>query len=104
MIRTWNPDVTGPALLFVKADWCPHCTSTKPAIREVARSLARADIKVYAVDADKHADQVRKLNVVGFPTILFLHESGRTKVFPGGDRSAHRIESWVCTVSGACGV
>lgn len=101
-VRDWHSGVRGPAVLFVKADWCPHCRSAKPEVEEAARTLARANIKVYAVDSERHKAYIQKLGVSGFPTILLLTDTGRTRAFPGGDRTAERIASWVCVSSGAC--
>ena len=92
----------GPAVLFVKADWCPHCRAAKPQVEEASRMLAAASIGVYAVDSEKHKAYIQKLRVPGFPTILFVDAAGKTHTFPGGDRSSERIASWVCVSSGAC--
>ncbi len=102
-VREWHSGVRGPAVLFVKADWCPHCRAAKPQVEEAARMLAPAAIRVYAVDSEKHKAYVQKLGVAGFPTILFLGATGKPRTFPGGDRTAERIASWVCVSSGACG-
>ena len=101
MLSNWHSGVQGPAVLFVKADWCPHCTQAKPQMEEVARTLAPAAIKVYAVDSERHKAYIQRLGVGGFPTILFLDEAGRRRTY-NGERSAKPIVAWVCTTSGIC--
>lgn len=89
-------------MLFVKADWCPHCRAMKPEMEKVARDLAPAAIPVYAVDSEKHREFVQKLKIRGFPTILFVDASGQMSTFEDNERNDQRITSWVCVVSGRC--
>mgnify|MGYP006271566817 CR=1 FL=1 len=91
----------GPALLFVKAEWCPHCQHTKPEMRKAAAILGSV-LPVYSVDSDKNADVVRQLNVDGFPTIFFRTADGRLKTYRG-ERVGQKIADWACAQSGMCG-
>lgn len=100
-VKTYRRNSAGPALLFVKAEWCPHCQSTKPEIRKAAAILGSV-IPVYEVDSEKHKDVVESLKVEGFPTIFFRGSNGRLKEYRG-DRKGQKIADWVCTQSGACG-
>ena len=92
---------TGMALLFVKADWCPHCQSTAPEIEEAADILGSV-VPVYAVDSEKNRNTVRRLGVEGFPTIMFRDDDGELEVY-NGPRQGQNIADWVCAQSGHCG-
>lgn len=99
-VKNYRRNSTGPALLFVKAEWCPHCQTTKPEIRKAA-SILGSVLPVYEVDSDKHADVVETLQVEGFPSIFFRNANGRLKEYRG-ERRGQKIADWACTQSGLC--
>ena len=82
-----------PTLLFIYADWCPHCQRAKPALRDVSSMLGTI-VPVYWVDSEKHPDLMKKWDVGGFPTILLAHK-GEVWNFTGA-RTADAIASFVC--------
>ncbi len=100
-VRNYAAGVEGPAVLFVKAEWCPHCQDAKPEVRKAAQILGSV-VPVYAVDSDAHKAAVKALKVSGFPTILFLHPSGKLNTFRG-PRTGSAIADWACAQSGRCG-
>lgn len=99
-VSPWNPRVAGPAVIFVKADWCPHCKTAKPEVAAASELLGRV-IPVYAADADQHARHIQKWGVKGFPTIFYLSQDGQMVEF-GGDRRGQKIADWACITSGMC--
>lgn len=99
--KSYRRNAAGPALLFVKADWCPHCQAAKPEIRRAAAILGSV-VPVYEVDSEKHADVVRELGVEGFPTIFFKSRGGQLKQYRG-ERQGQKLADWACAQSGGCG-
>lgn len=91
-VKQFNPNVAGPAVLFVKADWCGHCKTTKPEIR-AASSLLGSSVPIYEVDSERDADTVKGLGVSGFPTIIFLNAQGRLGKYTG-ERTGQKIAQW----------
>jgi len=93
---TMGAEPKGPALLFVFAPWCGHCTAAKPAIAKAERNL-RGQMPVYAVDGDDpaHAALLKRFRVEGFPTIFYVNAQGRRVRFPDGSgREADAITAW----------
>lgn len=90
-----------PCILFVKAEWCPHCQHAKPELAEAASILGTV-LPVYAVDSERNEDVIRALKVQAFPTILYQNANGRVKEYQG-ERKGTKIADWACTQSGMCG-
>lgn len=88
-----------PCLIFVFADWCPHCRRMKPIIQEVEKLLGSV-VPVYGVDSDKSPDLVKAWDVNGYPTLLFAGTaggSGSSGVWKyDGQRTPDAISSFVC--------
>lgn len=100
-VKAFRRNSSGPAVLFVKADWCGHCTAAKPEIRKAAEILGSV-LPVYEIDSDKQRDVVEALGVNGFPTILFRSANGQLTNYRG-ERSGRKIADWACAKSGGCG-
>lgn len=81
-----------PAVMFVKADWCPHCHSMAPHMKRAQKLLGNT-MPVYVVDADADDKIVQKLGVQGFPTV-FVISADRKKREYTGDRDAKAIASF----------
>ena len=92
----------GPALLFVKAEWCGHCRRTAPVIDKVSRLLGSA-VPVYIVDSDENAALIREWKITSYPTILYSDGRGNSFTF-NGDRTEDGVASWVCKLSSLCPV
>lgn len=71
-----------PAVVFVKADWCPHCHSMAPHMRRAQRMLEDT-MPVYVVDADAHENVVQKLGVQGFPTVFVIGADRKKREYTG---------------------
>lgn len=100
-VKSFRRGSSGPAVLFVKAEWCPHCQSAKPELRKAAAVLGSV-LPVYEVDSEKHKDVIEKMGIDGFPTIFFRGPSGQLKTYTG-ERTGRKIADWACTQSGMCG-
>lgn len=93
----------GPAILFVKAEWCPHCKTAKPEMEAAAQQL-KSVIPVYAVDSERDKAVIDKFkNFKGFPTIYFKNAQGKLVEYREGDRKAQKVVDWACAHSGNCG-
>ena len=101
-VKSYRRGVTGPAVLFVKAEWCPHCQAAKPEIRKAAAILGTV-LPVYEVDSEKHKDVVEEFGVDGFPTIFYMDASRKLKQYREGPRTGQKIADWACAHSGRCG-
>ena len=100
-LQQYRRDSKGPAVLFVSAQWCPHCRNAKPQLARAAAILGSV-LPVYVVDSEKHADVIAKMGVDGFPTIFFRTATGRLRTY-NGEREGQKIADWACGQSGACG-
>lgn len=100
-IKAFRKNAPTVAVLFVKADWCPHCKRAKPEVQRAAEILGSV-VPVYEVDSERNADVVESLGVEGFPTIFFRNAKGKLVRYKGETRSRN-IADWVCTQSGRCG-
>lgn len=97
-VKQFNPNVAGPAVLFVKADWCGHCQSAKPEVRAASAQLG-ARVPIYEVDSERDAGTIKGLGVEGFPTIIFLSAQGRLSKYTGA-RTASAIAQWAAARAG----
>lgn len=100
-VKAFRRNSAGPAVLFVKAEWCPHCQTTKPEIKKAAAILGSV-LPVYEIDSEKHKDVVESLGIDGFPTIFYRNAGGQLKTYRG-ERKGQKIADWACTQSGMCG-
>ena len=77
-------------LLIVKAKWCGHCKTAMPEFEKLvaASPFKLADgnsVTIRMLDEADHKDEIAKLPVKGFPTILF--RNGATPVEYSGPRT-----------------
>jgi len=88
-------------LLICKQDWCGYCVRSLPAFEESAKKLGTA-YPIFKLDGDKNKEAIQKLNIQGFPTILFIDRNGKVGKRYEGDRSVGDILSSVCRESLVC--
>lgn len=90
-----------PAILYVNAKWCGHCTATRPEIEKAAAILGSV-IPVYDMDADRNKEDVNALSMVnGYPTILYVGATGKIVQYTK-DRVGKNLADWACAQSGNC--
>lgn len=100
-VKAYRKNARTPALLFVKAEWCPHCQDAKPEMEHAAAVLGSV-LPVYAVDSERNADVIRDLRVQAFPTIMYQDAQGRVTEYQG-PRKGKQVADWACSQSGMCG-
>lgn len=102
----WS-DIRGPAVLFVKAEWCPHCQHTKPEIQKAAQIMGTV-VPIYQIDGDTDTATMKALSrrtqIEGYPTILFMDAAGNLTPYEEGARNGRKIADWACAHSGNCGL
>jgi thiol-disulfide isomerase/thioredoxin len=92
--RNGNLHTIGPALLYVNVSWCGFCKKTRPIMEQVSGVLGSV-VPVYDVDGDARGDLVKALGAQGYPTIVYVNESGARYVYDG-ERTLDAITSFVC--------
>lgn len=100
-VKQYRKNARMPALLFAKAEWCPHCQDAKPELEQAASVLGSV-LPVYAVDSERNADAIRQLKVKAYPTIMYQSAEGTVKEYKG-ERRGNKIADWACAQSGMCG-
>lgn len=88
------------AVLFVKANWCPHCRAMKPEIHKAAAILGSV-LDIEEVDSKVHATDIEGMRIDGFPTVFFRDNEGRLTKYTG-QRTGNAIADWACHLSGKC--
>jgi thiol-disulfide isomerase/thioredoxin len=89
----------GGELLICKAEWCGHCKRAMPDFQKLVSSspITKADgssVTVRLLDSDADADEIKNLNVRGFPTILYQSSDGSVSNY-NGERTAAAITAFV---------
>ena len=83
----FTTSTTKSELVIVKAEWCGHC---KKAAKEFTKLVKASPVKlqdgsevtIRMLDSDENKDEVKALDVKGFPTILYRSGSNRQE-YPG---------------------
>ena len=75
------------SIIVCKADWCGHCKQAAPEFDKLmaAAPLTLKDgskVTVKVLDADQNKEEVSKLKVKGYPTILISDGANMTE-YPG---------------------
>lgn len=84
------------------ADWCGHCKRLSPVYDSVSSSLGES-FPLFYMDCEKYSDFAsKKLNVVGFPTILYIDRNGKPYKQYSGERSEIGMMQDICKESQIC--
>lgn len=88
-----------PVIVMVQGNFCPHCTTSKPAFQELAQSPDIVAVTVQT-DGDEAERQVSKaLSVVnnspGVPAFLGFGRDGRFKALHQGNRDVGSLKAFV---------
>ncbi|MDD5226976.1 MAG: cytochrome c biogenesis protein CcdA [Candidatus Omnitrophica bacterium] len=71
-----------PVILDFYADWCIPCheldqfTYSDPKVVAILKHFRKIKVDVTSVDSDEVREAIRRFNVLGVPTIIFLNEKG----------------------------
>ena len=86
-------------VLVVKysANWCPHCTSSKPAYEKAIKELADSnpDVKMVTLDVEKSRKTADKEKINELPKMILYKKGEGKKIFDGNMENADEIVEWV---------
>ena len=95
-----------PGILLVHASWCGHCVKFMPVYTEIAQNFKQKGdrFNVVAIESEELKDKNinLKLNITGFPTILFFDQKGRVMNAYKGSRNKDMIMNEICNVYHHC--
>lgn len=88
--------------LIVKAEWCGHCQRAKPEFEKLVQMGALPIksgevLKIRILDSDVDKEEVSKLGVRGFPTLM-ARIKGKTYEYPG-ERTAEGVKQYLADLS-----
>lgn len=70
-----------PTVYFFYVDWCPHCKTAKPKVKEFKSK--NPNINVKEVNCDKEKELARKFNVRAYPTVYLVKGEEKTELNEG---------------------
>ena len=59
-----------PTIYFFYVDWCPHCKTAKPKIKEFKSRNSNVNVK--EVNCEQEKDLAKKFNVRAYPTVYLV--------------------------------
>jgi thiol-disulfide isomerase/thioredoxin len=90
--------VVSRSVIITKADWCGHCKKAAPEFDKLVAASpitlqdgTKATVKILDADTDK--EEITKLKIKGYPTIL-IKNGGKTIEYPG-DRTSDGITAFL---------
>lgn len=89
-------------LLIVKANWCGHCQQAMPEFKklEAMKTIPIQSgqvLKVRLLDSDADKEEIKGLNVRGFPTIMV--KAGNSTQEYQGERTAAAIQEYLSSLN-----
>jgi len=93
----FDQHVGGGAAAFVEfyAPWCGHCKHLTPEYEKLATSAKGQNVKIVAVDADKHRELGSRFGVSGFPTLKYFPAHSTEGEAYNGGRTAKDIATFI---------
>ena len=80
-----------PRFSICYADWCGHCKSAKPSFEEISKDgqitvgngSVVVEVRMLNADDPKNKDELKRLNVAGYPSLLLETTDGKIIEFKG---------------------
>jgi len=86
-------NINKPGLLLIKADWCPHCIAIKKPYEDAAKE--NLENGYYILDSEQlkqlSPNVKNKLNIRGFPTIMYVESEGFLGIEYDGGRNKEQF-------------
>ena len=79
-----------PCIIFIYANWCGHCVTTKPNWNEAVEEM---EVTPYAI-SDQSPELLEKFEVKGFPTIIGFDKNKNKHDFPPEKRTTENLLSF----------
>jgi len=93
-----------PTFTMYYADWCGHCTKTKPEFKKVMDkspyTINGQKCVIQMVSPEKEPEKAKGKQIKGFPTFLLELPDGTTKAYEGERTSAGFLEFLNTTLGG----
>ena len=87
-------------VLFVYAPWCGHSRALLPEVEKAATQLKGSSGLPFAkLDGTEADDVASKLDIKGYPTLLFIHRGDGPPIEYEGERNARAISEWATAKS-----
>lgn len=84
------------------ASWCGHCKKFAPVYDNVSQTLGNS-FPLFYLDCEKYAEfSSKKLNVKGFPTVLYIDRNGHPFKQYSKQRSEDELLKDICEESKVC--
>lgn len=89
--------MTRPGLLFIHADWCPHCIRFKPDFNELDKKIGHG-FTLLAIEDKKigNSDLMNALGIQGYPTLKWVDAEGNITGEYTGERKISTIMNHIC--------
>ena len=68
-------------IYFFYVDWCPHCTTAKPKVKEFQANNPNVNVK--QVNCEKEKELAKKFNVKAYPTVYLVKGEEKTELNDG---------------------
>ena len=86
-----NANLDKPRFSICYADWCGHCKAAKPSFEEISKDGQVAvgngsvvvEVRMLNADDPKNKDELKRLNVVGYPSLFLETTDGKVIEFKG---------------------
>jgi thiol-disulfide isomerase/thioredoxin len=88
-------------MLAVVASWCGYCKLLKKEYIDTSNMLG-SSFPMFYLDSDKYPDLVKKLQVNGYPTILYINRYGKLYKKYQDERSKTAFLENICKESRQC--
>lgn len=91
-------DEVASARLFIEfyAPWCGHCRNLAPVWEQLAEKYASSEeVKIAKVDCTVNADLCKRYEIRGYPTLLFVRDSGDASRKYKGSRTLEDLSKFV---------
>jgi len=95
-------DGTKKAMVAYVAPWCGYCVKFKPIYEDVGELLG-GSFPLFYMDCDKYSEfSRRKLNINGFPTVLYINTEGKPYKKYTNERSWKVMINDICKEAKVC--
>lgn len=88
---------TGPLLLYIRAPWCPPCTTMGPAV-EAAAAVLGDRVRFVKLNAATDSQLLDSLKVASVPMLVLYGEHGQELARFLGALSAPDLTRWIQTM------
>lgn len=90
-----------PVVMMVQGDFCPHCTTAKPAFQDfakLAQNVVAVTVQTDGGEGDRQAGQLLSKHTAGVPTFLGFDSQGKFIKAHQGDRDAKSLQNFAMSL------